>query len=194
MKVNLENSKPLALVLDLQKLFTSDAGPFKNDASGELIENVNDLLSALREKQVPIVFSSYVLAEDLSDAGLLKENPIVKQGYFSAGSSWMSWDRRLRLESSDILISRNRPSAFFGSDLSDLVESLHIDVLLLCGLSVNNAVSSTARDAFARDIATIVVKNCTGAAPWEQHTDIYFEILNDWTAQVLTSAELLEKI
>ena len=194
MKVSLENSRPVLLVLDLQELFTSAAGPFKNAASGALIKNVNTLLNALREKQLPIVFSSYVLADDLSDAGLLKENPTVKQGYFNAGSSWMKWDKRLQIQSSDVLLSRNRPSAFHGDDLSRLLESLYADTLLLCGLSVNNAVSSTARDAFARDIPAIVVKDCTGAAPWEQHMEIYFEILDDWTAEVLTSAELLKKI
>ena len=194
MKVSLETAKPLALVLDLQELFTSAAGPFENVASGDLIENVNGLLSALRKKQVPVVFSSYVLADDLSDAGLLKENPIVKQGCFSAGSDWMKWDKRLKMQSSDILISRNRPSAFYGGGLSELLDTTHTDALLLCGLSVNNAVSSTARDAFALDIPAIVVRDCTGAAPWEKHMDIYFEILDDWTAQVLTSAELLEII
>ena len=194
MNVSLEDSRPMALVLDLQELFTSAAGPFESVASDGLIKNVNSLLNALREKQLPMVFSSYVLAEDLSDAGLLKENPIVKQGYFSAGSSWMNWDNRLQIESSDVLVSRNRPSAFHGEELPELLASLQIDVLLLCGLSVNNAISSTARDAFARDIPTIIIKDCTGAAPWEKHLEIYFEILNDWTAQVLTSAELLEKI
>ena len=194
MKVSLENSRPMLLVLDLQELFTSETGPFSNEASGALIENVNGLLRALRDKQLPIVFSSYVLADDLSDAGLLRENPVVKQGYFSAGSDWMKWDKRLQIQGSDVLISRNRPSAFHGDDLSRLLESLYADTLLLCGLSINNAVSSTARDAFARDIPAIVVKDCTGAAPWEKHMEIYFEVLDDWTAQVLTSAELLEKI
>ena len=194
MNVIQENSRLLALVLDLQVVFTSAAGPFKNVASADLIDNVNALLRTLRVKQVPIVFSSYVLADDLSDAGLLKDNPLVKQGYFCAGSSWMKWDKRLQLLSSDILISRNRPNAFRGEGLSGLLEFLHIDALLLCGLSVNNAISSTARDAFARDIPTVVIKDCTGAAPWETHSDIYFEILDDWTAQVLTSAELLKKL
>ena len=86
MNVNLENSRPLALVLDLQELFTSADGPLKNVAAASLIENVNGLLKTLREKRLPIVYSSYVLAADLSDAGLLKDNPLVKQGYFCAGS------------------------------------------------------------------------------------------------------------
>ena len=194
MKVSLENSKPLLLVLDLQELFTSATGPFENVASGSLIENVNELSGALREKQFPVVFSSYVLADDLSDAGLLKDNPFVEQGYFCAGASWMKWDKRLHIQNSDIFINRNRLSAFWGNGLSEVLETLHTDVLMLCGLSVNNAISSTARDAFARDIPTIIVKDCTGAAPWEKHPEIYFEILNDWSAQVLTSEELLEKI
>ena len=113
MNFSLENSRLVALVLDLQELFTSATGPFNNAASGSLIDNVNVLLSALRKKQVPVVFSSYVLADDLSDAGLLKENPIVKQGYFSAGSSWMKWDKRLHIETPDILLSRNRPTRVF---------------------------------------------------------------------------------
>ena len=159
-----------------------------------MIENVNGLLKTLREKRLPIVYSSYVLADDLSDAGLLKDNPLVKQGYFCAGSSWMEWDSRLHTRDSDIFISHNRPSAFWGGGLPELLKSLDIDVLLLCGLSVNNAVSNTARDAFARDIPTVVIKDCTGSAPWEHHSEIYFEILDDWTAQVMTSEQLLRII
>ena len=194
MKVDLENSRPLALVLDLQELFTNAGGPLKNVAAATLIENVNGLLKTLRDKRLPIVFSSYVLAADLSDAGLLKDNPLVKQGYFCAGSKWMEWDSRLHTRDSDIFISHNRPSAFWGDGLLEILKSLDIDVLLLCGLSVNNAVSSTARDAFARDIPAVVIKDCTGAAPWEHHSEIYFEILDDWTAQVMTSEELLRII
>ena len=118
----------------------------------------------------------------------------MKQGYFCAGSSWMEWDSRLHTWDSDIYISHNRPSAFWGGGLREILKSLDIDVLLLCGLSVNNAVSSTARDAFARDIPTVVIKDCTGSAPWENHSEIYFEILDDWTAQVMTSEELLRII
>ena len=194
MQVDLENSRPLALVLDLQELFTSADGPLKNVATAALIENVNSLLKTLRDKRLPIVFSSYVLAADLSDAGLLKDNPLVKQGYFCAGSKWMEWDSRLHTRDSDIFISHNRPSAFWGDGLPEILKSLDIDVLLLCGLSVNNAVSSTARDAFARDIPAVVIKDCTGAAPWENHSDIYFEIMDDWTARVMSSEELLRII
>ncbi len=190
MKFNLENSRPLALVLDLQELFTSANGPFENAASDKLIANVNALLARMRAKQIPVVFSSYVLADDLSDAGLLKDNPIVQQGFFCASSDWVKWDKRLHTASADMFISRNRPSPFWGGALSDLLESFNADVLLLCGLSVNNAISSAARDAFARDIPTVIIKDCTGAAPWEKHLDIYFEILDNWTAQLLSSEQL----
>ena len=85
MQFSLENSRPLALVLDLQELFTSADGPLKNVAAASIIENVNGLVKTLRDKRLPIVYSSYVLADDLSDAGLLKDNPLVKQGVFLRG-------------------------------------------------------------------------------------------------------------
>ena len=118
----------------------------------------------------------------------------MKQGYFCAGSKWMEWDSRLHTRDSDIFISHNRPSAFWGDGLPEILKSLDIDVLLLCGLSVNNAVSSTARDAFARDIPTVVIKDCTWLGALGKPFGIYFEILDDWTAQVMTSEELLRII
>ena len=88
----------------------------------------------------------------------------------------------------------NRPSAFFRSDLDAVLAGLGADALVLCGLSVNNAISATARDAFARDLPTIVVRECTGAAPWETEHDTYFEILATWTAEVASAENVLARL
>lgn len=66
----------------------------------------------------------------------------------------------------------------------------NIDTLLLCGLSINNAISTTAREAFARDIPAVVIKECTGAAPWENDLDSYFEVLATWTAEVTSVRDI----
>jgi len=68
------------------------------------------------------------------------------------------------------------------------------ETLLLCGLSVNNAISTAAREAFARDVPTIIVKECTGAAPWETEIDIYFDILDTWTAEVATVEAIRQRL
>ena len=145
-------------------------------------------------RDLPIVISSYVLRADLADAGLLRGNPVVEAGHFSEGSAWTQLDRRLELKDGDIQVRRNRPSAFFGGELDTVLQSLHADAVLLGGLSVNNAISATARDSFARDLPTIVIRDCTGAAPNEVAIDTYFEILDTWTAEVTNADDMLLRL
>ena len=193
-QVDLSRHKPAALVTDMQELFTSAEGPFSNTTSEPLISAQNAFLDGCRSLDVPVVFSNYVLRDDRLDAGLLRDMPWVSAGHMSESSPWVRVDRRLERASSDIEVRHNRPSAFFRSDLDAVLIGLGTDALLLCGLSVNNAISATARDAFARDIPTIVVRECTGAAPWESEHETYFQILSTWTAEVVAAEEVLARL
>ena len=90
----------------------------------------------------------------------------------------------------------NRPSALFRSDLEALLDGLGADTLILTGVSVNNAISSTARDAFARDLPALVVRDLVGATPWEPeelHAS-YVDTLATWTAEVADSADVLARL
>ena len=77
-----------------------------------------------------------------------------------------------------------------------ILDGLQADTLILTGVSVNNAISSTARDAFARDLPVLVVRDLVGATPWEAEAnlDTYVEILATWTAEVTDSADVLARL
>jgi nicotinamidase-related amidase len=196
MEVDLENARCAALVLDVQELFMSPDGPFANTTVEPMIAALNTFLAGCRELACPVVFSSYVLRADLLDAGLLRDHPVVRAGHFSEGSPLVRIDRRVSVEEADIQLRHNRPSAFFRTDLESVLGSLGVDALLLAGLSVNNAVSATARDAFARDIPAVVVRDCTGAAPFEpaEAHDIFFAILDTWTAGVASASHVFARL
>ncbi len=193
-EVDLSRHKPVVLVTDVQELFTAAEGPFENTTSGPLLEALDAFLRACRALAVPVVFSNYVVRDDRLDAGLLRDAPWVAAGHLGAGSPWVRVDRRLERAPSDVEVRHNRPSAFFRSELDAVLAGLGADALVLCGLSVNNAISATARDAFARDLPTIVVRECTGAAPWETEHDTYFEILAAWTAEVASAENVLARL
>jgi nicotinamidase-related amidase len=194
MEFDLTNSRAALLVLDLQELFSSAEGPFKNTGADELIHDVNTFSKYCHDMGLPVIFSRYLFRDDLSDAGLLKDNPVVQQGHFCESSVWMQLDKRLKVAESSIDLQRNRPGAFWNDKLEHTLEQNNIDTLLLCGLSVNNAISTTAREAFARDYPTVVVRECTGAAPWETEIDSYFETLNTWTAEVASMDDIKQRI
>jgi nicotinamidase-related amidase len=194
MEFDLTHSQAGLLVLDLQELFCSAKGPFENKNADELISKVNTFAGDCDKLGLPLIYSRYLFKDDLSDAGLLKDNPVVLDGHFCESSAWMKLDQRLKLPRSAIQLKRNRPGAFWNNDLELVLKENRIDTLLLCGLSVNNAISTTAREAFSRDIPTLVIKECTGAAPWETEIDNYFETLHTWTAEVASTASIKNRL
>jgi N-formylmaleamate deformylase len=191
--VDLATASPVVLVIDMQVAFVSPDGAFGNDA-GELIERLNPFLDRCRQLEVPVIFSRYLLRGDLMDAGLLTGSDAAPHFVDTAPGAGV--DPRIRRAESDVDARHNRPSALFRSDLEALIDGLQADTLILTGVSVNNAISSTARDAFARDLPVVVVRDLVGATPWEAEENLgtYFEILSTWTAEVTDSADLLARL
>ncbi len=191
--LDLATASPALLEIDMQLAFVSPEGAFGNDA-GALIERLNPFLDACRSRSVPVIFSSYLLRADLADAGLLSGNAAA--AHFGEAAPGAALDPRIERAEGDLAVRHNRPSALFRSDLPAVLSGLGADALLLTGVSVNNAISSTARDAFARDLPALVVRDLVGATPWEadEKHDTYFEILAAWTAEVADSADVLARI
>lgn len=189
MKTELASLRPAVLVLDMQSLFVGADGPFDNPA---VVEAVNTFLPGARDAGLPVVFSCYTLRDDLSDVGLLAGQPFVKD--MRRGAPLAVVDPRLELADTDIVCHHNRPSAFFRSDLEHVLRSLDSQAVILIGVSINNAISSTARDAFARDIPAVVVRECIAAAPWEQDLDVYLAVVDTWGAEVASATDVLAAV
>ena len=195
MQVELESGRVAVVVLDVQSVFAAADGPFGNTAAGPMIAAINALLAHARGAGVPVVHSRYVLRDDLSDAGLLAGFGFDLAPFASSAAA-AAIDPRVEVADGDLHSDHHRPSAFFGSDLAALLGTLGADRLVLCGLSVNNAVAATARDAFARDIPCVVVREATGGAPFESADDVAaaFRALATWTAEVVPLADAVRRL
>jgi nicotinamidase-related amidase len=190
-QVDLGTGRVAVIVLDVQSLFASPDGPFANTGARAMIDAINVLLRHARAAGVPVVHSRYVLDDDLRDAGLLAGMGLDLTP-FARSAALAAIDPRVQVVAGDLHGEHHRPSAFFASDLDEQLRSRAIDRLVLCGLSVNNAVAATARDAFARDIPCVVVREATGGAPFESPADVEaaFRALDTWTAEVVELADL----
>jgi nicotinamidase-related amidase len=196
MDVDLTQGRCAVVVLDVQRVFAAPDGPFSNSVAGPMIDAINRLVAGAREQDVSVVHSRYVLRDDLRDAGLLSGMDAVQQGHMSRSSPLSAIDDRVDVAPTDILVEHNRPSAFFRSDLEAVLAAEGADRVVLAGLSVNNAISATARDAFARDIPAVVVREAVGAAPFEpaRELEAYFTALHTWTAEVAPLDAVLRRL
>lgn len=186
MNFEFDKREAATLIVDMQRLFTEPESPFQNDASA-LMEPINRLTAQSRRHGIPVIHSSYMFADNGSDAGLISNWPQVKDGYFSASSPWTDWDPRLVIEDGDHLMNRNRPGAFFDSALDELLSRLDKKQILLAGLSLNNALSFTAHEAFSRDIPVFLVEDATALAPFEdaESFQVHLQAIGTWAADVV---------
>ncbi len=130
------------------------------------------LVETARVREVPIVFTRYVYRPDYRDGGLLVQElmpELAKAGSLKAGT----WDAEvvdeLMPQPGDFVIDKNRYSAFYSTGLEPVLTSLGINSLVICGVTTNMCVETTARDAMQRDYRTFIVRDATGELARERH-------------------------
>jgi len=69
----------------------------------------------------------------------------------------------------DFVIDKSRYSAFYGTRLEPVLNGLGVRSLVLCGVTTNICVETTARDASQRDYRVFVVSDATGELTRERH-------------------------
>jgi nicotinamidase-related amidase len=134
---------------------------------GSLIANINELVTATREAETPLVWVKQEFSPDLSDAPLE-----VKRGNISiviSGTSGAQILPELDVRSSDNIIIKKRYSAFFGTDLDHLLRSFHCDTLIVAGVNTHACIRATVVDAYQRYCEVILARECIESHDGEHH-------------------------
>jgi len=138
------------------------------DPSCDLYAGVEDALaSALRIREVahsvgvPVVLTNVVYHPWAIDGGRFfeKSKPLR---YFLAGNPMGAWPKGLVPREDELVISKQYPSAFFGTSLASTLTSLGIDNVILTGLTTSGCVRATCVDAMSHGFITTVVRDACG--------------------------------
>ena len=146
------------------------------DPDCDLYADVEDALaSALRVRQaaraaaVPVVLTRVVYQGMGLDGGRFFEKARPLRNFLS-GSPTGAWPEGLLPAPDELIISKQYPSAFFGTSLASTLTAGGIDSVILTGLTTSGCVRATCVDAMSHGFTTIVVRDACGdrhAAPHE---------------------------
>ncbi len=200
MSIDLGGSDATALlVIDMQNGFCHPDGSF-----GELgldvsmctaaIEGCAELVDAARAAGVPVIFTRYVYRSDYRDGGVLVHDlmPALAEARSLAAGSWdAELVDELRPREDDFVVDKNRYSAFYGTGLEPILTSLGVRRLVICGVTTNMCVETTARDASQRDYHTFVVSDATGELDRARHESA-LATLGFGFGRVVSRAEVAE--
>lgn len=120
------------------------------------------LLAAARESNLPVFYTRFVLSPDGRDAGVyaLKRDLLDSPNWALRDTPGSEISPLVKPESSDIIISKHKPSAFFGTPLLSHLIDRKVDTLLITGGSTSNCVRATVFDAASYNFRPIVVEEC----------------------------------
>ena len=178
-----------ALVLiDLQKdYFVSDELERCRD---DLVAICNRLVRGARDAGVPVIEVRTIHLPDRSTWTLTMHEDgqgMVLQG--SRGAEPLDG-----LDTAEALVmTKTRDSAFFGTDLRQLLADRSVDHLVLCGVSTESCIAATASDAFAHDLGATLVADATASADRDLHHHTLSQLEIRFRYEVLDADELLER-
>ena len=170
MEMELSKERTALVVIDMQRAFLEDEGSLAKagiDIGGlkAALEPCQRLLASARQAGVPVIHTRYVYRSDYADGGILV-NYIMPQlrevDSLASGTPDIEIVDELTPVDGETVIDKNRPSAFYATNIEPLLNGLGVDSLVVCGVTTNICVETTVRDASQRDYKVFVPKDATG--------------------------------
>ena len=155
------------------------------DPECDLYSGVEDALaSALRVRKaatsagVPVILTNVVYHPMALNGGRFFEKAKPLR-YFLEGNPMGAWPQGLEPRPEELVVSKQYPSAFFGTSLASTLTSLGVDSVLLTGLTTSGCVRATCIDAMSHGFRTAVVEEACG----DRHPDPHRANLFDMDAK-----------
>jgi len=166
------------------------------DESCALYAGVEDALeSALRIRElawaagIPVIYSNVVYDEEGRDGGVFfKKAPVLRN--FIAGNPMGKWPSGLQPRDDELVISKQYPSAFFGTLLAATLKELGVDTLIITGVITSGCIRATCVDAMSNGFIPIVVADACGDRHEAPHEANLFD-MNAKYADVVSESEAI---
>jgi maleamate amidohydrolase len=152
--------KPALLIVDFVMAYLDPASPLYAGVEDALASNER-LLTAARASSVPVIFTNVSYMPGGADGGMFyRKLPALK--LFETGSPLTAFPPSLSPLPTELVITKQYASAFFGTSLASTLTVMGIDTVMITGLSTSGCVRATALDALQHGFAPFVVREACG--------------------------------
>lgn len=171
------------LIIEMQETFRSDMQMI----SEKQIDNVKTLIKfATNNKFLPI----YIRHNDSSDASKHMIDWWSGDKLEKGSAGWqiipeLNTDNQL-------IIDKSQYSAFYGTDLEQILKSNQISNVIICGVMTNCCCETAARDSFMRGYNVIFVSDATATINQELHMAAIKNLAFGF-AQIINTQDLINQ-
>lgn len=146
-----------------------------------MAQNIARLKRAAKKHGIPCLYVNDNFGQWQSDFKNLVSRCIRK------GVRGRALANELCPEPDDYFVLKPRHSGFFQTPLELLLEGLHAETLILCGLTTDSCVSFTANDGYLRGFNILVPADCCAAASRHRHENALGQMRRTLNAETAPS-------
>jgi nicotinamidase-related amidase len=154
---NFVGDKPEPIVESVKRFRTSCG-----EEGWQGVHHIRELLVEARRKRLP---TFYTTAEEN------RSNTVTIGGWQAKSSRThedmtAGWEKtnaivaEIAPQTGDILVHKQKPSAFFGTPLMSMLTEVHADTLLVTGTTTSGCVRASVIDAFSYNLKVSVIEEC----------------------------------
>jgi maleamate amidohydrolase len=156
----------------------------------DALESALRLRKHARAAGIPVIYTNVVYQEGGADGGVFfKKVPVLEN--FIAGNPMGAWPLDLQPADDEIVVSKQYPSAFFGTSLASTLHGMGVDTLIIAGVTTSGCIRATCVDAMSHGFIPIVVSDACGDRHEAPHQANLFD-MNAKYADVVGESETIE--
>jgi len=180
--------RPALLLIDFCQAYFEPGNALYAEVDGAL-QSALRLRTAARTAGVPVILTNVVYHPSGVDGGRFFEKAVPLKN-FVKGSPMGAWGPGLVPFDDELVVSKQYPSAFFGTSLAATLTAAGIDSVILTGLTTSGCVRASCVDAMSNGFRTAVVAEACGDRHAAPHDANLFD-MNAKYADVVSEAGVI---
>ena len=165
---------PALILIDLVRAYFDKECELYADVEAELASAIR-LVERARAANIPIIYTNVVYHDGGKDGGVFFRKALPLRN-FIAGNPMGDWAQGLAPADTEIVISKQYASAFFGTSLGSTLTAAGVDTLIITGVTTSGCIRATCIDACSSGFIPIVVEDACGDRHPEPHRANLFDM------------------
>lgn len=184
------------LVIDMCRYFTEAQYPYSNPVEGpRCAAAIADLLTVARAAELPVIYT--VQGDERpyqpATAGRFPDKIIDLDSSFATEARPHEIVPEVAPEPDDVVLVKPKPSVFFGTQLTSILNWLRVDTLIVTGVATSGCVRASVDHAFALNYRVIIPLECVADRARVPHEMNLFD-MDTATADVMPLADVKAEI
>lgn len=179
---------PALLLVDFVRGYFDPVCELYADVQPQL-DSALRIRAAARDAGVPVIFTRMAVHPVVGNAGWFHEKVKPLQHFYD-GKPMGDLAEGIEVQSNEIVIPKQYPSAFFGTSLASMLTYLRIDSVILTGVTTSGCIRASCIDSMSHGFRTIVVADACGDRHPAPHEANLFD-MNAKYADVVSESDVL---